>query len=116
MACSAAQQLLPPAPTVPVLTLLPTTSTVYIEYGRVPSFSLLPCLTMSSSSGCGAVAYVTVYSLGVSSVMDLTSRITVTDTTPCTVPADGSDPVCLSCSPVSMSIAQSCGVGVFTYQ
>ncbi len=56
--CDAARRFLPAPDLLPTLALLPAnTSTVYVEYGKAPRVSLVPCSSSLNTTGCGAVAY-----------------------------------------------------------
>jgi hypothetical protein len=136
--CEVAQQFqLAPEPAT-VIRLTPAAlSTMYVEYGSVPPFALTPCLSITSSTSCGAVAWSAVFStvsqataasaqpqyelptaaaLAAGDATDLSSGIQVISTTACTSASDGSGGPCLSCSAVQASMPGACLPGVYTFR
>eukprot|EP00798_Chlamydomonas_sp_ICE-L_P008476 gene8476-4837_t len=98
--CKTSEAYLPDPTEVPVLRLLPlNTSTVFIELGNVPPFSLAPCPSLNQNSSCGAVAF-TKLPGSLDIVQDLTSKIKVTSTTNC----KDNPTTCRGCTMAQMSL------------
>jgi hypothetical protein len=64
----------------PRLQLLPSSSTIYLPYGRALGFSLDRCANISANLGCGAVAW---EEAADGNRTDTTASIVVKGTTPC---------------------------------
>eukprot|EP00798_Chlamydomonas_sp_ICE-L_P008501 gene8501-4860_t len=108
--CKTSEAYLPDPTEVPVLRLLPLdTSTVFIELGNVPPFSLAPCPSLTQNSSCGSVAY-TKYPGSLDIIQDLTSKIKVTSTTNC----KDNPTTCRGCTMAQMSLGGGlCLVGTY---
>eukprot|EP00798_Chlamydomonas_sp_ICE-L_P011238 gene11238-18863_t len=108
--CRTSQVYLPDPTEVPVVKLLPLdTTTVFIEVGNVPPFSLAPCPSLTQNSSCGAVAY-TKYPASRVIVQDLTDKIKVTSTTNC----KDNPSNCRGCTLTQMSLGRGlCLAGTY---
>ncbi|GLC66107.1 hypothetical protein PLESTF_000385600 [Pleodorina starrii] len=118
--CDAAAALLPPAATGPNITLLPSADVAYVEYGTVSPVFLGPCASVSDTRSCGAVArgpLVPTSPSGSITSSDLTAQLSVINTTPCNMTANGNTS-CVSCSLEALAIGSSSGClpGVYTFR
>lgn len=105
--------LLPPL-SAPTLLLLPrNTSTVYVEFGATPPFSLAPCPSGTRSASvqsCGAVAYDRI--IGTTNVSaDLTPYVQVTTASYC----DPATRRCSTCDVQQATLAGGCYQGIYNY-
>lgn len=95
--CDQAARMTPPAPSAPVIKLLPSNATVYIAYGRPSPVPLKPCaaLPLGANGICGAVAWDPPVAAGAdnataaaaaangTNATDLSAGVVVRDVTPC---------------------------------
>ncbi|GLC36884.1 hypothetical protein PLESTM_000514400 [Pleodorina starrii] len=90
--CDATATFLPPAATGPSITLLPSADVIYVEYGTASQVYLGPCASVYDTDSCGAVAVGSLLPtspFGSITESDLTAQLSVINTTPCNMTANG---------------------------